>query len=203
MEWDRVTATDIYVLLSSFKPPPPAAILSVTIYLSDFGKERLKEEEETGPKLRNLTKSIEDESTMDNKTREALRAYQLDTMRYYYAIIICDSEKTASTIYENCDGVEFESSAIRMDLRFVPDEMTFEVRYYTTARKTTFYNTASEDTVNINVFKPKIFESVALSKSSAKLTWDETDPERLKAMRESFDQNADLDQFEYSLIIFY
>lgn len=48
-------------------------------------------------------------------------------MRYYYAIIECDSDKTASAIYESCDGVEFENSSIHMDLRFVPDEMTFEV----------------------------------------------------------------------------
>lgn len=54
----------------------------------------------------------------------------------------------------------------------------------------------TNDDVNLNAFKPKNFESVALSKSSAKLTWDETDPERIKAERDSFLPDADLDQVQ-------
>lgn len=55
----------------------------------------------------------------------------------------------------------------------------------------------TEDEVNLNSFKPKNFESAALSKSSAKLTWDETDPERIKAERDAFLPDADLDQLQY------
>lgn len=64
-----------------------------------------------------------------SKTREVFRSYQLERMRYYYAIIDCDSPKTASVLYDSCDGIEFESSAVRLDLRFVSDETSFEVLF--------------------------------------------------------------------------
>lgn len=48
MDWDRVRAVDLMVLFSSFLPPG-GAVLSVKIYPSEFGKERMKEEELNGP----------------------------------------------------------------------------------------------------------------------------------------------------------
>ncbi|VDM49380.1 unnamed protein product [Toxocara canis] len=191
MEWDRISAKDIFVVLSSFKPSPPAEILSVTIFLSDFGKERLEEEEKIGPRILQLTESIDDVGEFDKRGREALRTYQLDRMRYYYAVIECDRMQTAATIYEQCDGVEFESSAVRMDLRFVPDEMTFEGNVVK--------ERVTQEDVDVNMFKPKFFESAALSKSATKLTWDETDPERIKAQREAFLPDANLDELEHMI----
>ncbi|VDM97303.1 unnamed protein product, partial [Thelazia callipaeda] len=191
MEWDRISATDIYVLMSSFKPPAPATIRSVTIYVSSFGQKRLEEEERSGPRLTKLKKTVEDIDDIDEETRESMRAYQLERMKYYYAVIECDEVKTASCIYEACDGVEFESSAIRLDLRFVPDDMTFE--------ENVIREQITEDDINFNTFKPKNFESAALSKSSAKLTWDETDPERIKATRDAFLPDADLSQLQHLL----
>ena len=37
-----------------------------------------------------------------------LRRYELERMRYYFAVVDCDSRDTARTIYEGMDGMEYE-----------------------------------------------------------------------------------------------
>lgn len=57
---------------------------------------------------------------------ERMRKYQLNRLRYYYAIATFDTPETADFVYTNCNGVEYESSGIRLDLRFVDDDTTFD-----------------------------------------------------------------------------
>lgn len=52
LEWDRLQAIDLIMVLNSFKPET-GKLLTVSIYLSDFGKERLDEENIKGPHLKN------------------------------------------------------------------------------------------------------------------------------------------------------
>lgn len=123
MDWDKIKAEDLFMALESFKPAS-GKLQSVVIYLSDFGAERLEEEDKSGPKL-----DVEaGEYDNDKVSPEVIRSYQLDRFKYYYAVVTCDVEQTATAIYEACDGMEYESSGTRFDLRFILDDMDFEVK---------------------------------------------------------------------------
>lgn len=41
-------------------------------------------------------------------------------------MVECDSIATADYLYKACDGVEFERSSNKLDLRFIPDSMEFK-----------------------------------------------------------------------------
>ncbi|KAK0404367.1 hypothetical protein QR680_017425 [Steinernema hermaphroditum] len=180
MDWDRVSADDLFVLFSSFKPPN-GNLLSITVYLSDFGKKRTEQEEREGPQVKKTNAKDKEAAS------EAVRQYQLDRLKYYYAVLECDSVETASAVYEHCDGVEFEMSSVKMDLRFIPDDMSFE--------ESRVKERSNADNVNVNKYKPKYFESSAMANCRTQITWDETDPERKRAMREVFTAD-NVDEFK-------
>ena len=107
MDWDRITATDLYggrgtslgpprpvtslpsslaaVLLSSFKPPG-GAVQSVSIFPSDFGLERMRREDVEGP-----GRLVGGEGREGGGySAEKLRQYQMERLKYYYAVVECD-----------------------------------------------------------------------------------------------------------------
>jgi hypothetical protein len=50
---------------------------------------------------------------------ERVLLYERSKLRWYYAVVECDGRATASRLYEACDGIEFERSACKFDLRWV------------------------------------------------------------------------------------
>ncbi|XP_014285500.1 ESF1 homolog [Halyomorpha halys] len=178
MDWDRVTANDLMVLFHSFLPPD-GVIESITIYPSEFGLARMTEEEQKGPKelveLKNdhPTEDTEPEVEIEEGSayqREKLREYQLKRLKYYYAVIVCNSKETANVLYTECDGLEYESSAMKLDLRFIDDDVTFDEKPHDTC-------TALPD---LKKYKPRLFVNTALQQGKVDLTWDETDPNRIE-----------------------
>ncbi|XP_029009823.1 ESF1 homolog [Betta splendens] len=178
MDWQRIKAVDLLALFRSFTPNG-GAVLSVKIYPSDFGKERLKLEETQGPlELKALPDDSEDDTEEERLHREKLRDHQFKRLKYYYAVVECDSADTAAKIYEDCDGYEYETSCSMLDLRFIPDDVMFDEEP----------KDAASD-VNLSSYTPNLFTSSASASSKAKLTWDETDHERVTALNRKFNKD--------------
>ena len=107
---------------------------------------------------------------------------QVNRLKYYYAVAEFDSEETASRVYSECDGMEYELSAtrclhqldrsasealnftlhnltIRFDLRYIPDDMTFST-------PATDSCTATPDP---SKYQPKIFQTTALQQQKVNI----------------------------------
>ena len=193
MDWDRVGAEDIFLALASFCPKS-SSVKKVEVYLSDFGRERLADEDRLGPQeLRSGQNDAaeqddsddeDDEEVKNKKAMEKVRKYQINRLKYYYAVAEFDSARTADEVYKTCDGAEYELSATRFDLRFIPDEMTFDEG---------MKKAACEKMPDPDKYKPKVFATTALQQRKVDLTWDENDPEREKALKRAFeDDNEDI-----------
>ena len=180
MDWDRIKATDLMVLFNSFLPTG-GLINTITIYPSEFGLQRMKEEEVKGPTelVESKQKDYDDNedvaSTSENEEgscyhMEKLRQYQLNRLKYYYAVIVFDSANTANKVYTECDGLEYESSSTKLDLRFIPDDMTFDHEPREVCDKLP----------DLTKYTPRQFTTSALQQVKVDLTWDETDPDRIE-----------------------
>ncbi|KAH7394928.1 hypothetical protein DE146DRAFT_615272 [Phaeosphaeria sp. MPI-PUGE-AT-0046c] len=200
MDWDNMRAIDIMGVANSFVPAG-GRILNVIIYPSDFGMERLQREEIEGPpreifasssKSKDDTNALDDLSEASDSEDEqptedfrdedvgeefdstALRNYQLDRLRYYYAVITCSSANVAKCIYDNLDGREYLTSANFFDLRFVPDGTTFDQDPHDECEKLP------------DGYKPNEFSTDALTHSKVKLTWDADDTTRKEVQKRAF-----------------
>lgn len=188
MDWRYVKAVDLYVLFSSLAPPN-GLIKSVTIYPTEFGLQRMQEEEVHGPVgLFDEENETSDEDGGDSDTEnEKLRTYEKSRMRYYFALVECDSSATADHIYKENDGVEFEHSSNPLDLRFIPDDMKFNQPPK---------DVATEIPAN---YENKSFYSRALQHSKVELTWDEDEPLRENTLKRKLndEQLAQLEMKEF------
>ncbi|KAG6546960.1 hypothetical protein Mapa_011576 [Marchantia paleacea] len=183
MDWGHIRAVDLLVVLRSFQPKG-GMVESLTIYPSEFGVEQMTKEAVEGPQ--NIYTRDEDDSE-DEADPEKLREYEKAKLRYYYAVAVCDSAETAACIYNSCDGLEYEKTSNTLDLRFIPDDMKF-VR----EPKDSASDIPSD-------YKPVEFETKALQHSNVKLTWDDDEPLRAKALRRKFnpDQLNEQDYKDY------
>lgn len=210
LDWDNIRATDIMAVARSFIPPS-GRIDRVTVYPSEFGRERLEKEELEGPPREIFTSSKRNDDADDDEGEDSdnededederirkqliqkqasdgdefdtakLRQYQLDRLRYYYSVIECDSKATAKALYDSMDGREYLSTANFFDLRFIPDETTFEDD-----------QPQEECTKLPEGYKPNDFRTEALTHSKVRLTWDDDDTTRKEVQKRAFSR-AEMD----------
>lgn len=206
LDWDNIRAVDLMAVFSSFTSEN-GRISKISIYPSEFGKERMAREEMEGPpkeifaQRKPETKeedgvldldSDEDESAdreddeeikkslvREDKGEEfdsgRLRHYQLERLRYYYAVIACPSTPVAESIYNAVDGTEYLTTANFFDLRFIPNDLDFSD------------DKARDECDDIpDGYRPNEFVTDALQHSKVKLTWDADDRSRKEAQKRAF-----------------
>ncbi|KAH9004264.1 hypothetical protein EDB86DRAFT_3209250 [Lactarius hatsudake] len=210
LDWDYVRATHLHKIFSSaispiksssksdtvFTPAVRGKVCSVRIYPSKFGLERMAHEEKGPPLELFKKKKVADyEEDVNERTiyetgdsgeydGDALRKYQLERLRYYYAIVECDSVQLATHLYSELQGAELERSANVLNLSFVPDDMTFDEECRPPPRM-------KAPTTN-----PLTLRHDALRHSKVKLTWDQDDPERDRVTRRTLSlKDIDGDDF--------
>ncbi|CCK69595.1 pre-rRNA-processing protein ESF1 KNAG_0C04940 [Huiozyma naganishii CBS 8797] len=213
LDWDHVKSVDLMITFTGFIPKG-GKIERICIYPSEFGKERLNREEKEGPpkelfhkkkskknsaaksKGAESGKSDDDVSDVDIKDlyeegdaekdidSKALRQYQLERLRYFYAVVYCNNVETAKAIYDNCDATEYESTANMFDLRYVPEGMTFDD------------DPRDECEALPKNYKPLNFATDALQHSNVKLTWDETPADRVEIAKRAFSQK-EIDDMDF------
>lgn len=217
LDWDNIRAADLMVVFSSFTPAN-GRILKISIYPSEFGRERMQREEMEGPpkeifaqkrleiqeeqalsesgseeeideeideeENEKIKKSIlkEDEGKEFNSAK--LRRYQLERLRYYYAVLTCSSTSVAQAIYNAVDGTEYLTTANFFDLRFIPDELEFSD------------DKPRDECDRIpDGYRPNEFVTDALQHSKVRLTWDADDRSRKEAQKRAFaGSRAEIDE---------
>lgn len=213
LDWDNIRAADLMAVFSSFTPAN-GRILKISIYPSEFGRERMEREEMEGPPkeifaqkkveiqqehvLSDSSSGEESNEEDDEKIKKSilkedqgkefnsakLRRYQLERLRYYYAVLTCSSIAVAQAIYDTVDGTEYLTTANFFDLRFIPDEVEFVDE-----------NPRDECERIPDGYRPNEFVTDALQHSKVRLTWDADDGSRKEAQKRAFaGSRAELDE---------
>ena len=214
LDWDNIRAADLMAVFSSFVPSS-GQIHKISIYPSEYGKERMEREEMEGPPKeifgqkngvapdnQDISESTEEDEE-DNVDEEEkikksilkqdsglefnsakLRRYQLERLRYYYAVLECSSISTAQAIYDAVDGTEYLTTANCFDLRYIPDDVDFS------------NDRARDDCERIpDGYRPNEFVTDALQHSKVRLTWDADDGSRKEAQKRAFSgSRTDIDE---------
>ena len=154
---------------------------SISIVDSDESNDEADDDDDDDEKIK---KSIVREDQGQEFNPAKLRRYQLERLRYYYAVLTCSSTLVAQSIYNAVDGTEYLTTANFFDLRFIPDDVDFSAD-------------KPRDTCESipDGYRPNEFVTDALQHSRVKLTWDADDNTRKEVQKRAFTgSRADIDE---------
>ena len=202
LDWDNIHALDLFILFNSFCTGKQK-VLKVEIYPSEYGIKEREKENKNGPdrkifdkenyKNNKKEKENEDENSdnnnSDNNNSEninsedeifdpvELRKYELKKLKYYYAVVYCDSIETADNLYKECNDQEIERTQCFMDIRFIPDDL----------KEFPYPPKEICDHIPLNKeYNPNFKPNAALQDTKVKLTWDQNDPKRNDLIERAF-----------------
>lgn len=188
MDWDNISAVDLLALFNSFCKGD-MMITKVEILPSLYGMEQMKNDALYGPSkdIFHQKDLNEDDLKKDEEMREfqdddeleglgydqsKLRKYELNKMKYFYAVIHTNSKKTATKIFNEYNGMEFELSNIRLSMSFIADSLKFPQKAKEVATEIPpDYQFMGQNKLNR-----------AMNHTNVKLSWDQTDPKRMNKL---------------------
>lgn len=219
MDWDHLDVRDIYTLVNSIRPPK-----RVRIYVSEFGKERLKQEELEGPKelfdrpkldeeeeeykmLEEKMKAIENPKASASKANEYEDADEaLDPRNLEIRERIRKYQLSRMKYYYAI--VEFDSiesaEAVYKELdgmEYEGSSLELDLRFVPDDVEFDDEDIKAEcDKVpDLTTYKAPLFINSALQQTTVKLTWDETDIRRQEKLNRAYTKEEldkdDLEEF--------
>jgi hypothetical protein len=102
------------------------------------------------------------------------RRYEMNRMKYYYAVATFDSADTAAAVYNELDGMDIEASGVVLDLRYIDDDEVFE------------HPVSRADHIPANFRPLASFKMSAMSQSKFRISWDQDDVFRHQSVQDSF-----------------
>eukprot|EP00434_Breviolum_minutum_P041599 symbB.v1.2.037007.t1/scaffold5354.1/size28145/2 len=170
-DWDHVSAGDLLVMFRTYlqkakKVRQSGSVDKISVFPSDYGLQQLEREAKEGPLLDASRRGLDEDEAAQ---QEALRKYQMNRTKYYWALVECNSVSTASWLYDQMDGLEADGVCpASLDLRFVPDDVEppHEATSVATELPTKFAG-------------PQMLRS-ATGHTKVKCTWDEPPVQRRK-----------------------
>eukprot|EP01103_Thecamoeba_quadrilineata_P012639 TRINITY_DN32_c3_g1_i2.p1 TRINITY_DN32_c3_g1~~TRINITY_DN32_c3_g1_i2.p1 ORF type:complete len:786 (-),score=283.11 TRINITY_DN32_c3_g1_i2:28-2340(-) len=131
-----------------------------------------KEEEEEEP---TLTYKYFQEKSRDQELDDMNKVllHEKNRLKYYYAIVVCDTVETANIIYANCDQLELGITGNILDCRYVPDDFVISQPPRDTSTQLP------------QKYDQPDFETKSLKSTSVEISWDDNPYERKKLSRKN------------------